>query len=36
MRHPFFWGAVIGAAAYYVVEHFGGIPKMNAGKYAHS
>jgi len=31
--HPMVWGFILGVAAYYVYEHFGPSPKMNAGKY---
>lgn len=33
MRHPFFWGIVIGGAVVYAYEHFHTPPKMPVGKY---
>jgi hypothetical protein len=34
MQHPFFWGFILGAGAYYLYEHYFPSPKMNTGKYA--
>lgn len=31
MRHPFFWGVVVGAGGLYLLGHFMTIPRVNRG-----
>jgi hypothetical protein len=30
MRHPFFWGFVLGAGGYWALQHFTGVGKTGA------
>lgn len=33
MRHPLFWGWMLGLATFYVYDHFAGSPKLNLGRF---
>lgn len=33
MRHPFFWGVIIGAGGLWLYQHWMPLPKANMGKY---